>query len=276
MSSRRILTVQDYLSGAGASYNSNDPFASTYAVIAARNKPPALTPPGSDDFAVLVESCLRARAVIYWKDKPGDCGSTSKVETPGAVTALKLGQAGVGTAGSLATLGIIGTAATIPLGIATLGLGLLIAPIIGIFQHHAQAVANEQETLCAMATQATPAIQQIDAFVKSGQVTPDQGIQAMQATVANLKGAISGIEKNDSSHCNAACYYHGVLDAHADFAKQYYPAIAPALAGTAPASPNNSAPASTGGVSFSFASLSAHPIFLIFAVLVVVAIIFWR
>jgi hypothetical protein len=190
------------------------------------------------------------RGILYYKKVPGDCGQATALDTPIGQNVLKFGSLGLGTVAAGSTLALGATAGlSVGLGAATAGVGLLALPIMAIFQHHSQAVANEQGTICAVSVSANQAIPQIDAMVRSGQATAAQGIEIMAQLVAQLKAGLDPVSGQGSSGhpCNAGCCYHAALDAHLDFVKTYYPDISP-LTGriaTAPGSYSGTGQAST-------------------------------
>jgi hypothetical protein len=235
-------TVQQWLALVGGVYYPSDPFASQYPTIAVNEKP-AKAPAGTE---FLIEACLRYRGIIYWKSKPGDCGTATKQSAGAAAKTLQLSEAALGTTSALSTGGVIalGAGVSAALGVATLGIGLAAAPILAITQHHAQAVKTEQATICGVTQQANQTIPAIDAAVASGQISAAQGVDYMNSLCNNLLQGLDTIKKT----CNAACVYEAVLRAHLDFASIYYPAIAPQsnlLNGLAlPATSSSLAPAS--------------------------------
>jgi hypothetical protein len=199
-----------------------DKYDSLWQIIGDRNAPSDRRGCSWDSYGILVT--LVARRILYYKKTPGDCGSTTTVSPSNLATGLKYGGLGIGTASSVSTLALGATAGlSVGLGVATAGVGLILAPIMGILQHHQQAVANEQATVCAVATASAQAIPQVDALVKSGQITAKQGIDAMTLVVQQLTTALQPILKG----CNAACCYIAELNAHLDFARIYYMDISP-------------------------------------------------
>lgn len=201
--------------GSGLGGASLDP---SYALVAARNKPSG----APADFAIVAEACLRARGLIYFRNNPGDCGAPPGVPsfTSGQIVGLS-GGAASGVVGGLGSVGALTGAATAGIGTAV---SLAVAGIESIFQHHAQAVTNEQTTICAVAGYFNPLVKQIDASVASGQISASDGITYMKQVAQQ---AINGLQSINGV-CNAACVYIGVLKAHMDFVSTYYPAISPA------------------------------------------------
>lgn len=217
--------------GLGA-YNFSD---SQYGIVALRNRPTGT----NANFPAICEANLRARGLIYYKKTPGDCGGGSAAPggfTSGQIVGLS-GTASSGIVGGLGAAGVLSGPATLGIGTAV---SLAVAGIEAVFQHHAQAVANEQATICAVANYFNPIVKQIDKAVATGAISPDEGITYMRQVTQQ---AISGLQ-SIYKVCNAACYYIGYLRAHADLVTSLYPALAPApsLGAQAP----GSAPATFG------------------------------
>lgn len=168
------------------------------------------------------EAMLRAGGLCYFKSNPGDCGSPSAIPgiTSGQIVGLS-GSASSGVIGGLGAAGIIGGAAT--LGI-TAAISLAVGGIETIFAHHAQAVANEQSTICAVASYFNGAKAAIDRAVRSGQISPDQGVTFLIQVGNQAKMGLQGIMKT----CNASCYYAGFIQAFMNYARTWFDSIAPA------------------------------------------------
>jgi hypothetical protein len=143
----------------------------------------------------------------------------------------------VGGASSLG-FAAAGTVLSTALGTATLGVGLLLGPLLALIQHHAQAVQAEDTTVCNVVNAINATIPQIDQAVATGSITAAQGVQAMQTLVTNMKTALNSI----LSGCNAACCWQALLNMHLDFANTFYKDISPM---TPPAAAPGSATAQT-------------------------------
>lgn len=149
----------------------------------------------------------------------GVSGGAQDLQLAGKVGGLALTAASVPWAGA-------GTALlTAP---ATFGISIAIAGIVGIFstifQHHAQAVAKEQSTLCTAVPAANNYLNVIDQAVASGTASPQQGLQALDSLSSDFKSAVSGIYKS----CNAACVMQMCLDAAIATQRARYTALAAA------------------------------------------------
>lgn len=144
-----------------------------------------------------------------------------------ALTAASVPWAGAGTALISAPL--------------TFGISIAIAGIVGIFstifQHHAQAVAKEQSTLCTAVPAANNYFTVIDQAVASGQATAQQALQALASLSSDFRSAVSGIYKN----CNAACVMQMCLDAAVATQKAKYTALAAQQAAAAAAAAQQAA-----------------------------------
>jgi hypothetical protein len=174
-------------------------------------------PPGAPaDFVSACTPALIARGIIYYKNVPGDCGTPTQIQPSIAASEENTALSAVSGIASM-------TGAAIP------GIGPFLSSIIGIFgQAHAQAVANEQSTICQVAGIINQAIAYCDSLVVSGKISPATAYAGLQAYIAQVTTQLQSIEKK----CNAACVYQGQLAAHAAFAQTYYAALAPAAAFT--------------------------------------------
>jgi hypothetical protein len=212
-SNQRNQTVAEWLAQFGYTYNASDPLQADYNSVITADAPAGVMGAGPQEpgFGNLCEACLRARAVLYYKTSPGDCGTATPLVDPSA-TDLSVAASVGGSVASAA-------------GLAIPGLGTIISLIESIFEEHAEAVQTEETTLCAVSIQATPAIKSIDAGVAAGTITPAQGIANMAQLVQTMNTGLAKIEKTPT---DAAAYYVGVMNAHLSFAQIYYPLLAPA------------------------------------------------
>jgi hypothetical protein len=120
--------------------------------------------------------------------------------------------AGAATAGTM--LLKFGGASANPILIGV-GAGLEVGSLIfsAIFSHHSQAVAKEQQVVCAAVPAASDSISAIDGAVQDGTLTPQQGIAALQQLLSSFQGQVASIVKNSPSQCNAACVWTKMLTA---------------------------------------------------------------
>ncbi len=214
-------TEQNWLQAAPACGLPSANFVKSAAAIAkAQSVAQNSIPPGApSDFATVCWASLVARGIIYFKSNPGDCPTQSPIGLSNAQL--------TGIAGGLAGAGIsIGTAAA---GIASMagsvlpGIQVAVSAISVIFAAHAQAVANEQQTICSVANIVNQVFAFYDVAVLTGKLSPTTAYSGMQTYLSQVNGQLETIEKT----CNAACVYQGILKAHAVFVQYYYPAIAP-------------------------------------------------
>ena len=235
-----------------------NPGSNLFKTVTLRNNPA----PG-DEIATgwwyeTVAAQLCARGLLYVSSVSGN-SCTGGAPLPRSSAAA----AGVGSAGSLARVGIssvgaissvggpaslgfaaAGTALSSVLGYATLGLGLALGPLMAIIQHHGQAVQAEDNTICSVATSANQIIPQIDQAVASGSITAGQGIQAMVALVTQLNVQLQTVSgKGSGGHpCNAGCVYQAWLKAHLDFSNTFYVDLSPMTQKQLPVAPGTYAP----------------------------------
>lgn len=238
----------------GIPYNANDP--NTAAIQAAVN---ASIPSGISNkvaYKVACEAMLRAGVLFYQKSTPGDCGAPSPA--PGGISNGQIiglsGTAASGATSALAAAGVLSGPATLGIGTA---ISLAVAGLEDLFAHHAQAVANEQATLCRVMNFFNPAKQAIDAGVRSGQITPDAGATLLIQLVNQAKTGLSTILKS----CNAACWYNGYLVAFSNFSRTWYDSIAPTsgVYAQAPGGPPTYYGTPPGGVTTSPSMLPPPP-----------------
>lgn len=200
-----------------ASYNPSDPLAAQIKAAVMQSQPSG----APSDYPIAAEACLRAGGILYWHQTPGDCqtGPGAPGITSGQITGLS-GSAASGVIGGLGAAGVIG-------GAATLGIGAAVAVAAGaietVFANHAAAVANEQQTICSVALYFNTAKKQVDAAVRSGQITSDAGAAYLTQIANQAISGLAGIMKV----CNAACVYQGILRAFINFSHPWYDSIAP-------------------------------------------------
>ena len=203
-------TLSDYKANAPATGLSPSNFVASQfeslALSTAQNHVPTKAP---STFPVACQASLVCRGIIYFKNTPGDCGSPTQIDLSDASIA--------GSVGNIAT-GIASMAgATLP------GIGPAVQALQQIFAAHAQAVANEQATICKVSQLINQVIPYYDQFVKRGLISPSTAYAGMQTYLNQAASLLATIEKS----CNASCVYTAILQAHSDFVKSYYPQIAP-------------------------------------------------
>jgi hypothetical protein len=157
-----------------------------------------------------VVACLLANRLIYWKVRPGDCGTATKV------------QPSIG--GAIAQQEVAGALSTIPIAGPMLSMLSQFLP----FQHHAQAVATEQGTLCDVFLNWNGFCNAIEYAIQSGQLPLADAIQRMQSESATLQAEANAIV---NGKINSA---YGVVKALKAMtllnAEVVYPSLMPAAA----------------------------------------------
>jgi hypothetical protein len=155
----------------------------------------------------------------------GDCvqaggytptGTTIVAQSTGALSTATAGYSILGKIlPALAPIPIIGQVIT--------GIAAVVMPIIGkIFQHHAQAVAREQGTLCTLIPQVNQVLLETDQAVTDGTLNVQQADAQLEAMVSNFDEAVAQITKDSGSTCNAGCVMKSVVRATADIHEQRY------------------------------------------------------
>lgn len=209
----RNTTVQEYLTGFGVAYNPSDQLP--YAVVLA-----AHTPAGIGEFLnfykALGEACLRSRGLLFCNKTPGDCGSLSRASGINPIViSSQLGGTGISEGSQL--LSALGVASPV-IGVATAGAGLALTAVLQIFQAHAQAEQQQTTALCQTVPQFNQLVAQVDAAVRSGQASPEQGISTLQQAALSFKNTVQRFTKP----CNAFCAYGAICDAMVDISQYYY------------------------------------------------------
>jgi hypothetical protein len=196
-----------------------------------------------------------------------DCGNTAANFANG-ISSRQLYYGGTcsGQSGPSATMigaGVAGQAGSLlssatKLGSAVPVVGSIVESLASVFSaisaHHATAVANEQAAICYVVGQFNQYLPQIDNAVASGQITAQQGIDAVTQLCSALKqtlGPISGVGSGGHP-CNAGCCFGLELDAHAEFVQHFYPDLSPIFHSPAPSAPNTNTlygPVQSGGTS---------------------------
>lgn len=192
------LTVQQVLQkfGLGSLYNAADPLMQVYDSIAS-SYVTRTTPVGFKEVCIAM---MIARQYLYFKNTPGDCGQATGVASGTAIAGRALQTAG-------SALPVIGAPAT------------FFGQILGIFgQHHAQAVATEQSTICDVTAKTTQAFVQLDQYVASGQIGLADALKGIEQIRAAAAGMLQGILKD----CNSACVATRCISAVCDLRKQIY------------------------------------------------------
>lgn len=156
------------------------------------------------DYNNIVQAAANGNFVSF---NPSGCSGVTPsgariVSTVGglALTGLSAGFAAAGVAASIA-------------GPVTAGASLLVGLFTSLFNHHAQAVKREQQTVCASVPAASDSLKAIDQAVQAGTISPEQGIEALQNLLSGFQQTVAPIIKSDSSHCNAACIWVKQLSA---------------------------------------------------------------
>ena len=159
--------------------------------------------------------------IVDW----GDCGSPGNAGVPtGGIQALSDVSRGIGAAvgvsgGAVAAIG--GTAAA-----SAAGLGLLnVVPVVGtiaalallpfeiISAHHAQAVANEQNTNCGCWLIFNQWLDAIDQAVMNGSLLPAEGVSAVQQIYQEAVPCVAAVSKPCTpGNVNAACDLKAVAE----------------------------------------------------------------
>lgn len=140
------------------------------------------------------------------------------------VSGLALGTAGAGIGIADATIQGFAAGTGAILGVATMGAGVLFAVLSMIFQHHAQAVRQEQGLGCAAIAAANNSLNLIQQAVQNGQMTPataSAGLDQLQSQFNSYVAPSVG-----HNPCNADCELTVLLSAMVIYLKSQLAAIA--------------------------------------------------
>lgn len=178
----------------------------------------------------MVTACLQLNRIPYCKKQIADCGTPTNASS--------------GAAQGFAIANQIGDiAATAMTGVPVGGGGGLLSIVAGIFQHHAQAVAKEQDTICLVTTTYNQFADQIEQMIKNGQIALQDAIVTLQKVYYQLVAQLAVIEGPGTSGCNAGCFFHSALDALLAFNKKYvYPSLVPAAQSVATSGTSSTQP----------------------------------
>jgi hypothetical protein len=182
---------------------------------------------------------------------PGSSQCAQASGMPSGMSNVQLAQLGshlalTGVSIGLTAAGTVTAAALAPW---TMGISVIIGLFPILFGHHAQAVRKEQSVLCAAVPAANNYLQLIDQAVKSGKVSPQEGMHALDSLLSDFEGQVAsirhGTDPMSSGECNAACVEQTKLHAVVLLIKSEYQDLIDAAA-SAPA--DASVPASPGVV----------------------------
>lgn len=196
-------------------------------------------------FSLACNASLIIRGLLYFKSNPGDCGSPTSLDLENAsLTGFAGNAAGAGLSIAKSIAGV-GSGIASMAGAVLPGISVAVSAIEQIFANHAQAVANEQTTICKVAGVMNQVIPYYDNLVRTGKINPSDAYSGMQSFIQQVDEALSAIMKS----CDAACVYTAILQAHYTFVEKYYPLIAPVTATPhAPGAPPASTNTTPGGI----------------------------
>lgn len=100
----------------------------------------------------------------------------------------------------------IAAGATGPLAPIVLAVGGILQVFGAIFGHHAAKVKQEQQIICAVVQSVNDSLSVIDQAVQQGVISPAQANPSLDQLYSDLQRNVQPILKQDSGHCNAACF----------------------------------------------------------------------
>ena len=123
----------------------------------------------------------------------------------GGSTASLVLTAGGGVAAKWATTAIAAGASGPLAPLVLIGAGVL--QVFGaIFGHHAAKVKQEQQIICAVVQAVNDSLGVIDQAVQQGVITAGGASASLDKLYTDLQQNVQPILKQDSDHCNAACF----------------------------------------------------------------------
>jgi hypothetical protein len=166
----------------------------------------------------------------------------------GTAASTATGIAAMATGGTPAAIAA-GTASAVgtALGIATLGIGIVVTIVSIIFAHHAAAVAQEQNIECTGTNAANNSMNVLAEGVQSGQIAPADAVKALDTLYANYAQMVKP-SFGTSPWCNANCELQIVLKAMVIYWQAQYQAMADAAAAQAAQAVQNPAGAAQSAV----------------------------
>jgi len=187
--------------------------------------------PRSADVNNFILAVLATNRMTYCHSKQDDCGPAVQPKLGTGAAVLKFGGLATGTAAGLGSAGLAplaaGTAAAGVIGAATLGLGLIAVPLLAIFAHHSAAVANEQNTICAVSTAWNGFADVVEQKIPSGTLAVQDALTALQTYYSQLRNGLQGITHGT----NAGYYFTKALDALQIWNKEVvFPSLNPSAA----------------------------------------------
>lgn len=148
----------------------------------------------ANDIKAVINAVLTNPGYLLWSGAAGSSGCTAQPNVAPVVT---------GAVGSMAIKLAPATGPAAPF--VLLG-GAIISLFSAIFAHHAQAVAKERQTQCALLPAASNYLQIIKNAVAAGASSPQDGMAALDSLQRDFESQIQPILKMGGGQCNAACW----------------------------------------------------------------------
>lgn len=204
-------TTEQYLAAFGYESSNYALPDALYQQIAGDN-----VPSGQSNVAAweaLCIACLKARAMLFCNEIPGDAGAATQEEVR---STLASANQTLGVASTGIKVGGQALNAVLP------GVGTIVSnignAIIGIFANHAKAEAQQSSVLSNICPAFTVAMLQIDEAVATGVMSAAQGVASMQTLAQKFIEAAAPYAKA----CNAFCGYSAMANALAESSQWLY------------------------------------------------------
>jgi hypothetical protein len=184
--------------------------------------------PGAPSAALVsqtVQSAMSRGGLWTTEDCTGivNSGSTAQLITSAG------GKAAVGWATTAIAAGATG-----PLAPIVLAVGGILQVFGAIFGHHAAKVKQEQQIICAVVQAVNDSLSVIDQAVQQGVITAGGASGSLDKLYSDLQQNVQPILKQDSSHCNAACFILAEARGVIGKRKEQYDQMARVLPSNAP------------------------------------------
>jgi hypothetical protein len=194
------IAHQEGLGGAAS-----DPFNSYYAnIVAQAGQGTGDTSTDQTVWAAWCEACLRSRGLV--NAEIALTGAPPCGQPPSVDVAQQVGLTAAG-----------GAAGVIP------GLGAAVGALEDIFTAHSVAVNLEDSVACSVCAEFNSEIGQIDAAVRTGEITPTQGVAYVSSLASQLIAVLQPHSKKGDGYTGYMC----CLRAHVAFAPIFYAGTAP-------------------------------------------------
>jgi hypothetical protein len=204
-----VITPQEALTQAMSGYSSPDFQNATWLAAAAADV---------QNMNIPVASFSPACAGIIAKNP-----DLSLTQAAGSIAGASTGAVAAAAAGT--TAGAV-------LGVATFGIGIVVAILSAIFAHHAQAVTQEQDLGCVGIAGANNSFAVISQGVQAGSIAPADASTALNTVLSQAQNYMNPSIKNNP--CNADCEAYVLIKAIVLYMQSQFEVMAEAAVASTP------------------------------------------